>query len=832
MDAFLGGISSAAISEDGNSGNGGRISISSEFGSVIMNNGPDNENWSTLNSSSSSETDGGVGNGGEINISALTGDIETGNWKSLSSTNSPDGSGNGGAIFISLDSGDITTGNLYSDSNSRGDTGNGGTITISSASGDITTGNLESYSGSFSGSSENGGAISISSTSGDITTGDLNSASGSERGNAGRGGRISISSASGNITTGDLNSFSFSEETGNAGSAGEVFLRTREGFIRGNDSQSQLIALSAAPQGDTGAGGIVTLEGNTAISDLEVITLSSGGASGNVQIQGFGDSLTISNLDLTTTGQVELPNFFSSDATRRIILDLSNIGQSGNTEITSAGPLTLNDVDIQSDANSNQPAGNVTITSPGQITFNRSRINSNANNEGRAGEINITTKEGITIQGLTDTEENSGIFARTTAIGKGGNIILNTPRLTLADNAAIEATTSTGAEGGEITFNAPNALTIQGTGRILVDATDEAPPESLAGDLNVNAPSVFIDGVELSASTSGEGRGGDVELNIAQLTFANGGQISASTTASGRSGSLTIQNSDPLRIQGDGQLTVAAEEGATGAAGTLKVIAPSVILDDGVTLSASTDSEQGGAVMDFDVDGVLLLRRNSFINAQATSEMGGDAANIEINAGFVIAVPDENSDIIANAVGGNGGNIDITTNQLLGFTVQSDFIPTADLRNNTSNDISASSQFGQAGLITITDPFDPTRGLIELPTLSPTPPIQRGCSASTVGASRFTVTGRGGLPPSPEDILNRDRTLADLGPETIASSPPTDTVIHPPANESPEPLVEAQGLIKDADGWVTFVAEASEAIPPGDWRRPLQCSDAAVYLNE
>ncbi|NEQ48388.1 MAG: filamentous hemagglutinin N-terminal domain-containing protein [Leptolyngbya sp. SIOISBB] len=808
-------LNSSSRSESGTAKDGGNVYVYSDSGDIAIL-------W--LDSQSVSNS-GNSGNGGNINISSSSGEIKTSAFVSSASTSSGGNADSGGDIIFRTDSGRITTSLLNSASISdSGNSGAGGVISLFSESGDIIAGQLSSGSFSGSGDSGSGGAISLSSRTGHITAETSASFSFSGSGDSGSGGTISLSSESGDIGTGELiSSFSFSK-TGVANSGGETTLLARNGSIRGNETQ--VVTVSVANEGGlTEAGGTANFEAN-AISGLEVFTLSSSAQSGNVHIQSLGDTLLVNDLRLTTSGQIEIRDLFFLPGI--ITLNLENLGQSGNTFITSAGNLTLNNVEIQSDANGNQPAGGVTIRSPGQITFNNSRIDSNANvnSTGAAGDIEITTDAGITIQGLTRTEENSGIFTRTEGARRGGRIILNTPQLTLAETAAIEATTSTGARGGTLTFNAPDALTIQGTGQIRVDTAGGGP----AGGLNVNAPRMFIDGIELSASTRGAGQGGDVELNVAQLTFANEGRISASTTGEGDGGNLTIQNSAPLRIQGAGRLAVESQEANSGRSGTLKVIAPGVTLDDGITLSASTASQAGGGTIMFDVDGVLLLRRGSFINAEATNAMAGDAANIDVNAGFVIAVPGENSDIIANAIGGTGGDIDITSNRTLGFTVQSgSFIPTEELRGNRINEISASSEVGQSGEITITNLApEPTQGLIELPTLAPTPPIQRGCSASAVGASSFTVTGRGGLPPSPEDILSRDRILADLGPEDAAQDSLNNTAVHEPAHDSPEPIVEAQGAIKDADGQVTFWAQGSDATPYGTWQQPLYCSGSAA----
>ena len=852
-------LDSRSSSNSGNAGDGGNISLFSNSGSILINEG--------LVSSSESNS-GTAGDGGIISLSSNSGDIDFGDidfprFASSQAVSESGNAGNGGNISFSSNSGDITifsnsfTSESQSESGNAGDGGNislssvsgdidflgfirseavsesgtggnGGNISLSSNSGDITTRDLFSSSFSNSGHAGNGGNISLSSNSGDITTSALNSSSFSipdnveNGGDAGNGGFIFLSSELGNITTESLNSFSFSE-SGNSDNGGVINLLARNGIVRGENAQ--INSFSATEEGGmTNAGGTVTIETNS-ISNFEISTFSSAGESGNFQIRGFGDSLLVRDLSLTTSVQTEITNPFTG---KKIPVNLRDIGQSGNTFVSSAGDLNLDNVRIQSDANGSQPAGGIIIKSPGQITLNNSQINSNANNSnGNAGNIEITAGEGITIQGLTSAGEKSGIFARTISNGQGGSITLNTSQLTLADTAAIEATTSTKARGGTLTFNAPNALTIQGMGQVRVDTTSKGR----AGDLIVNAPSVFIDGTELSASTNGAGQGGNVALNLSQLTFANDGQISASTSGKGSGGSLTLQNSVPLRIEGAGRLAVEGQGATSGPSGELKVIAPSVILDNWVTLSASTESQQGGGNVIFEVDDALLLRRNSFINAEATNAIGGSAGSIDIDAGFVIAVPSENSDIIANAVGGTGGIIDITTNRLLGFTEQN--VPTTEqLRANFSSDISASSQFGQQGEITInTLELDPNQGLLELPTLSPPPQIQRGCSVGTVGTSSFIVTGRGGLPPRPTDILSRDRLLTDLGPET------SETVGKISVNESsadfPEPILEAQGLVKGPDGRTFFVAQTPNASSPqGTWQPSVECSGSVSNSRE
>jgi hypothetical protein len=101
-----------------------------------------------------------------------------------------------------------------------------------------------------------------------------------------------------------------------------------------------------------------------------------------------------------------------------------------------------------------------------------------------------------------------------------------------------------------------------------------------------------------------------------------------------------------------------------------------------------------------------------------------------------------NSQILANAVFGPGGNISITTNLLL---------------PDANSVISASSQFGQQGTITIQSPIAPASRIIPLSQkpLIATSLLSQRCAALAGGNySSFTVAGRDSLPVEPGSWLS------------------------------------------------------------------------------
>jgi len=112
-----------------------------------------------------------------------------------------------------------------------------------------------------------------------------------------------------------------------------------------------------------------------------------------------------------------------------------------------------------------------------------------------------------------------------------------------------------------------------------------------------------------------------------------------------------------------------------------------------------------------------------------------------------------NSKILANAVQGPGGNISITTNLLL---------------PDANSVISASSQFGVNGTVTIQSPNAPGAG--EIQPLGKTPLIatsllnQRCASLAGGEFSSFTVAGRDSLPTEPGSWLASPLYAAGTGP--------------------------------------------------------------------
>ncbi|MBE9067586.1 S-layer family protein [Leptolyngbya cf. ectocarpi LEGE 11479] len=270
-------------------------------------------------------------------------------------------------------------------------------------------------------------------------------------------------------------------------------------------------------------------------------------------------------------------------------------------------------------------------------------------------------------------------------------------------------------------------------------------------------------------------------------------QITTLSETEAAAGSIDIAV-EKLRVTDQGLISVSSL--GQGDAGNLTIMADQIRLTDSGSLQAEVVAGSQGNII-LMADSLLFMRRGALISTNATNEATG--GEITIEAPVVLGL--DNSDIVANAVQGDGGNISITTQALLGLEFRDFLTP--------ENDITASSQFGLDGIVQIDTPdLEPNQGLIELPSdvTDPSNQISTGCLVAADNS--LTVSGRSGLPDSP-DIPNSSEVWEDWRPlETEARSA---TRSMPIENAS---LTEATDIVIAANGQVEFIAQSETLMAP------------------
>ncbi|NJQ97846.1 MAG: S-layer family protein [Hydrococcus sp. CSU_1_8] len=278
----------------------------------------------------------------------------------------------------------------------------------------------------------------------------------------------------------------------------------------------------------------------------------------------------------------------------------------------------------------------------------------------------------------------------------------------------------------------------------------------------------------------------------------------AESQGTGKAGDLTIAT-NRLIIRDGAAVSVSSPEAQ---AGDLNITANTVALNRG-RLTAETGLSRGnreGANINLQGLNLLRLENESQISAEAFGNANG--GNINIDTKYLIALPSKGfngSDIIANAFRGNGGNINITAQRIFGIESR--------LRPTQFNDITASSEFGTDGVIEINTPeFDPTREELPANLVDVSRLIEQNLCQAGQG-SQFTVTGRGGLPNSPNEALSSNETWEDW---RVAASDQQPVSSQPTVSRQ-ESIVEAQGWVVNSQGKVVLTAEPIATVP----RAPL-----------
>jgi large exoprotein involved in heme utilization and adhesion len=437
--------------------------------------------------------------------------------------------------------------------------------------------------------------------------------------------------------------------------------------------------------------------------------------------------------------------------------------------------------------------GDVNITTGSLSLTNGGAVNTSTQGQGNAGRVTIIARDSVQISGTAPSYINaltkpfnfpSGVTTsvESGAVGDGGDVTITTGSLSVSDQGRINTTAQGQGNAGNIQIQASDAVSFNGAG-----ATS-------------------------TLSTTGVGRGGDIDIEARSLSLLNGAQLSAATLGEGNAGNLNLQT-ETFNIQNQAEVTVSSS--GTGRAGSLFVDANQIYLDNQGRIRADTSG--GGGNIDLRSPLIMLQHSSSITtNARGSNIPGG---NINIDTDNLVAVPSENSDISANSANFRGGNVTVRAIGIFGIEFREQLTPLSDI---TATGVTS-------GTVNIITPgIDPSRGLAPLPTevVDASDAIATGCR--DVQGSSFVVTGRGGLPPTPQQALGDDprwrdwRTPAVVSPQP--NTPANGTLLpsaNPPSTKSA--LVEATGWVIEPDGQVILTASAPNVTSPNRWGQPVTC---------
>ncbi|MEL6459147.1 MAG: S-layer family protein, partial [Cyanobacteria bacterium J06621_15] len=423
--------------------------------------------------------------------------------------------------------------------------------------------------------------------------------------------------------------------------AGDIYINVAENINIENQSEIRNF-LEPKSLGDGGETTIKT--NNFFITDSKIFndTTSSGNA-GNLTVEAKNKLEIISNPINLTLDKKGVKGLFS-----RIAPEAT--GNGGNITVTASDMTVSGKGGIGITVDGSGKAGNVTINTNRLKIIEGASVTSNTAGTGDAGEIIIKASDSIEVSNIISDSKFAniprkpqGIIAdvRTGGRGNGGNITLETGRLSLRDGAIVATDTKGPGDAGNILIRSTDFVEVIG---------------SLNFDINKTQ-------IVTAVRKNGIGKGGDLVIETKDLTIRNGGAINVGTIGISNSGNLDIKAEGTVQLFGidkDGiPSSIVAQthnKEAEAAGGNITLTAENLILQNGGQISASTFGKGNAGNINIKVNDSITV--NGFTGEvsqpqRAFASILDDSENVYF------------SGIFSNSPGiGNAGDLNIETGKL------------------------------------------------------------------------------------------------------------------------------------------------------------------------
>ncbi len=776
----------------------------------------------------------GQGDAGELAIAANTIEL-LGNGSNIAAQVGSDAEGEGGDLLITTGTLTLRDGAFINvDTFGQGSAGSltikaSDTVTVDRGGGQTTAISANANAEA----SGTGGSLAIEAATVRVLNGGQISASTFGEGDAGElritaSNAIEVAGISGDGTAGS--NITAEVNTQAKGDGGDLILTTRTLSVRDGGFIST----------DTSGFGKA---GNLAITATESVTVDRGtaplatyiSADVNREAEGVGGSLTISTGTLSVRGGafISTSTFGAGDAGAMAIEASKSVEVVG----TSPDGSARSNISARVREGAAGDGGLLGIKTGTLSVRDGALVSADTEGNGEAGALIVQASELVEVVGTAADGTASAIAARVAvdAEGVGGLLGIETKRLSVRDGASVSTSTSGLGDAGDLVIVATDSVEVVGISR------DGSLPSGILARVGENA----------------EGDGGILSMETGRLSVRDGGQISTSTFGAGDAGILSVVASKSVEVVGaSSALASSAQATSTGAGGFLSINTPYLLVDrEAFVIVSDLAGEQGAGSLEITA-GTIRVDNKGLISASA--ETGAEAnirltatsiqllnggqieanafndatgGNITIKTASLIGFPGTN--ILANAQQ-KGGRIDINAQSIFGFRALSrsevqrltgsedlrEFDPARDLPD-TANIIAISTDnpdLNLSGEVTLTTPnVDPSQGIVTfaIAPIDASRLVVQRCSADALRGNEFIITGRGGIPLTPADLLRDYRLLENLGnptPKGANESVPSSSRATPDRAAEAGELQEASGWNIAPDGKVTLVA-ARKVVP-------------------
>jgi filamentous hemagglutinin family protein len=394
--------------------------------------------------------------------------------------------------------------------------------------------------------------------------------------------------------------------TTNAGVGGELRITARDVVVR---DKATITSLSVGP----GAGGAIHLDlpGGTLLVDSGGTIASSAFGSGpGGTIRGIAAHITVAG-----AGRFNGP----TDSGLSAVASQAGLGggRAGNIELTTDNLRVLDGGKVTTETFGAGDGGNIDVTA--------ARVLVSGVDEGMRARLAGVPGADTTAASAAITANSSGFFLGVAATGAAGNVRIAAGTIDVAAGGAISSKTDTVGAGGRVDLSADRVTLTDGA---VVSTQSTGAAGGRGGDIVITArDTVSMTAAALSTSAE-EGTGGSIAVSAGQLDLCPGAVVSASSSGAGNAGSLSLVAASVLRGEG------------------------AVVTTDAVQADGGNIDIQAGSLVHF---------RDSEVTTSVQNGQGA-GGNISIDPDFVVL---DGTRIRADAFGGPGGNVRIVTDVFL-----------------------------------------------------------------------------------------------------------------------------------------------------------------------
>ena len=429
---------------------------------------------------------------------------------------------------------------------------------------------------------------------------------------------------------------------------------------------------------------------------FSIINFDSKGQGGNI-------SLETKLLSVSDGGKLQTTTLGSGNAGDLFILtDEIYVFESGRTHFYNTSINADVSLSPQTVIAPKGNGGNLSIET-NQMRIYGGSVSADTYGDGNSGNLFIKAHDFIEIVGkVSETGRDSYVSSDVSqgAKGQGGNLVIETNRLSIKNGGLIAANTYGSGNAGSILLQAAESISMTNDGAISTATFGQGD----SGRISVRSPNISLRDSSYITSrvgTGGIGNGGDIEIQAQTLTLETGSQISSFVArqqrnsdgtiifgGQGDAGNLKITVTDLIRLSGvdsngfSAGLVTTTERGAIGLAGDITVDTGNLKIEDGAVIAASTYNSNLGGSIRIATKNFALLNGGQIVSSTRSS---GDAGSIQVAV--------EGNTVISGSYPNLKNRINLTTQYLQDPDIARQFPTVDDIILNEGS---------ESGLLTIT----------------------------------------------------------------------------------------------------------------------------------